>query len=191
MVTPAGAFVCNDTLSATNPTFTRPNEGNPPTTTLQASTYYRTFTFTPTESKQYAITISNALEARDDVNGNLSQITRTLTAGTTYILVSTSYGTGATGTFTNTITPNTITGSGSAATATPTPSVTPNPARPDTIGVYNNGSWSLRTSNTFAFGAPNSKPVAGKWILPSQPVVSGIIQPISGNPVNGNEGSAD
>jgi hypothetical protein len=60
---------------------------------------------------------------------------------------------------------------GGVITPTPTPTVTPNPNRPDTIGVYKNGSFSLRNTNnagaadiTASFGGDASDlPVVGDW----------------------------
>jgi hypothetical protein len=87
----------------------------------------------------------------------------------------------ATRTFTNTVT-NTATATpsrtatatftaSSTATLTPSATVTPFPARPDTIGVYTNGTWYLRNTNstgapdiTALFGGdPNDLPVVGDW----------------------------
>jgi len=60
---------------------------------------------------------------------------------------------------------------GGTPTATPTATNTPNPARPDTIGVYKDGVFSLRNTNntgaadiTAAFGGDvTDLPVAGDW----------------------------
>lgn len=63
-------------------------------------------------------------------------------------------------TYTPTITP----------TRTPTPTVTPIPRRPDTIGLYLNGTFYLRNSNTTGyaditvpFGSTGNLPVTGDW----------------------------
>jgi hypothetical protein len=45
--------------------------------------------------------------------------------------------------------------------------------------------------NQFPFGPADALPVAGKWVLPAVPVLTGVIQPIGGNSVNGNSDSTD
>ncbi len=144
----------------------------------------------------------NALEADDDAGpGLLPQITRSLTAGTQYVIVSTTFADNVTGGFvdqfsgpgtvdftcvgapTNTPTPSpTFTPSNTPTpTRTFTPTATPSntatftlspvPPRPDTIGVYKDGVFSLRNANnsgapdiTAPFGGDVSDlPVAGDW----------------------------
>jgi hypothetical protein len=213
-------FTCADTLVA-GPTFTRPNTGNPPVSLSSRTPYYKTLTFTPNVTQSYTLTmnapgfdgfyalyspsfnpaspLTNILEAIDDVNGTNPQIVRTLTAGTPYVLVSTSYyGTGdagqiITGSFNNTINPGAVSASCPNPTPTPTataaftpsptrtptttptltatPTATSSAPRADTIGVYTNGTWYLRNSNstgapdiTASFGGdPNDLPVVGDW----------------------------
>jgi hypothetical protein len=43
----------------------------------------------------------------------------------------------------------------------------------------------------FSFGASAGRPVVGKWTLPSQPPLSRVVQPISGNPVSGGSDGTD
>ncbi len=60
---------------------------------------------------------------------------------------------------------------GNTPLPTATPTTTPNPPRPDTIGVYDNGTWYLRNSNSTGFpdiaaifgGDPADLPVVGDW----------------------------
>jgi hypothetical protein len=197
--TPLPSYICTGQLSVTDATFGRPNVGNPPTTLASGdgnNVYYDTLTFSPTVSGTYTITmtdssldgfyvlyspsfnpaspLTNALQAVDDVNDLLPQITRSLTAGTNYVLVTTSYDNLATGAYANRFTPNTINAScGGGATSTPTmtPTLTPPAPRPDTVGVYSSGTWYLRNTNTTggaditaSFGGdPADLPVVGDW----------------------------
>jgi hypothetical protein len=134
--------------------------------------------------------LTNVLQSDDDSGPGYQPVfSRALTAGTQYVLVSTTYGNGMTGTFTDVISgPGTANwcqfGGGTTtptATATTSPTATPTgsatatntpvPPRPDTVGVYNNGMWYLRNSNTtgsaditVAFGGDVADlPVVGDW----------------------------
>jgi hypothetical protein len=130
----AASVPFSGTLSATDPTFTRPTAGNPPTS-LSSSVYYDLFPFYVTVNDSYtlqttsaalapstfgaddtfmvlyqtafnpATPLVNALVADDDGGaGLLSLITRSLTAGTQYYMVVTSFSSGALGSYTGTIT---------------------------------------------------------------------------------------
>jgi hypothetical protein len=201
------SYMCSGQLSSASPVFTRPIAGNPPLalSTTGTSVYYNTLTFMPSVTGSYTITmnasfdgfyvlyspsfnpaagLTNALQAVDDVVGDDPQIVRTLNAGTTYILVSTSFGNGATGTYTNSIQPNTVSGDCGAPTPTPGATNTPTATRThtptatatmpmvtvDTIGIYKEAVWLLRNSNTagpadisVVFGNFSDLPVTGDW----------------------------
>ncbi len=129
--------------------------------------------------------ITNIIAFDDDSNGGFGSpyqpriASFTLNAGTTYILVGTTYDPGVTGTFTDNIQgPGTVSATcppitPPPATATPTTTSTPKPPVADTIGVYDptNGLWYLRNSNSAgaadiisAFGgAASDLPVTGDW----------------------------
>jgi hypothetical protein len=143
-----------------------------------------------------AAPLVNAIEADDDdsPNGLQPLITRALTAGTQYVLVSTTFVDSTTGTFvdnfsgpgpvnficsnatatptsTATNTPDATSTPTATPSNTPTASNTPVPPVPDTIGVYENGLFFLRNSNTTGsedilaiFGGDASDlPVVGDW----------------------------
>jgi len=155
-----------------------------------------------TPSFNPASPLVNAIEADDDdsPNGLQPLITRALTAGTQYVLVSTTFVDNTTGTFvdnftgpgpvsficggstataTNTATNTAIVTSTATLTATntvtasstATASNTPVPAQPDTIGVYKNGLFYLRNTNSsgpqdilVVYGGDASDlPVVGDW----------------------------
>lgn len=120
-------FICGGAFTAGNPTFNRTLTGNPPTSLSGTGTavYYRPITFSVGTSGVYSIAMSsgldgfymlyqtsfnpalplaNALQAVDDVNGLNPAIFRSLTAGTPYVLIATTYSNGTTGPFTDTIT---------------------------------------------------------------------------------------
>jgi subtilisin family serine protease len=127
-----------------------------------------------------ATPLVNALSVNDD--GPLQTLNRpglvyTLATGTTYILVTSHYDNGFYGTFTNTIAGPGLAVLGSTATATPTATVTatasntPVPVAADHIGVYKNGVFSLRNTNTSGAaditavfgGDPSDLPIVGDW----------------------------
>jgi hypothetical protein len=62
-----------------------------------------------------------------------------------------------------------------------------------TTGVFSLHSTNatIGSDNVFAFGPTDGLPVAGKWTLPSQPALSGVVQPVSGNPVSGGSDGAE
>jgi hypothetical protein len=68
-----------------------------------------------------------------------------------------------------------------------------------TVGYYTNtGNFVLHSTlatvgldNIFNFGPNGGLPVAGKWTVSSVPPVSGVIQPVGGNPVNGGSDGSD
>jgi hypothetical protein len=198
-------YSCPGTLTASSPKFNRPEEGNPPTTLNSGGVnfYYNAMPFTVSATGTYTMTpstmtigsgedgfyvlysptfnpatpLASALVSNDDGGAGLTpSITRSLTAGTDYILVTTTYSQNATGSFTNTIFgPGSVNWCSGGATATPTmtasPTLTPIPPRPDTVGLYKDGTFYLRNSNTSGiaditanFGGDVSDiPVAGDW----------------------------
>ena len=124
---PYTSLSCGGALTAGSPTFNRPLTGNPPTALSNSATaaYYRPMTFSVGTSGVYSIAmlsdfdgfyalyqtsfapatpLANALQAVDDVNGLKPAIFRSLTAGTPYVLVATTFGNGTTGPFTDTFT---------------------------------------------------------------------------------------
>lgn len=119
-------YSCGGILSEGDPTYNRVVAGNPPTglSAYGTAVYYRPIRFTVSSTGVYSIVmasnldgfytlyqnsfslsspLANALEATDDINGINPAIYRTLTAGTTYVLIAAAYGNGDTGTFTDTI----------------------------------------------------------------------------------------
>jgi len=120
-------YSCGGAFTVSSPTFNRPVTGNPPTSLSGSGTaaYYRPISFSVSTSGVYSIAMSgsldgfyalyqtsftpasplaNVLQAVDDVNGLNPAIYRSLSAGTQYILVATTFNSGITGPFTDTIT---------------------------------------------------------------------------------------
>lgn len=144
-ISPAQAATFSYTGNTTGaPTWNRPNQNGPsaPTSIRTINLIpYSTFNFTVDTTESYSLSVNgtttgfdtyavlyqgsfnaatpllNALEADDDDGpGNNSLITRSLTAGTNYFLVTTGFNNGDFGTFSNTIT-------GATGTVTPTTAV--------------------------------------------------------------------
>jgi hypothetical protein len=120
-------FSCPGAFTASSPTFNRPLTGNPPLSLsgIGTAVYYRPITFSVGTSGMYsmvmssgldgfyalyqtafnpAVPLANALQAVDDSNGVNPAIFRSLSAGTQYILVATTYDNGRIGPFIDTIT---------------------------------------------------------------------------------------
>jgi len=118
---------CGGAFAASSPTFNRPLVGNPPAGLSGSGTavYHRPITFSVGTSGVYSMVMSsgldgyyvlyqssfnpasplaNVLQAVDDVNGLNPAIFRSLSAGTQYILVATTFSNGTTGPFTDTLT---------------------------------------------------------------------------------------
>jgi hypothetical protein len=133
-----GTPVLDGALASTDPTFNRPSSGTPPTilSGTGTSVYYDAISFQVTTTGSYTFTntapfdgfgvfyqtsfspaspLTNALDADDDTNGNDPVHVVTLTAGVTYILVTTSFYNGDTGSYTWT-----VSGPGSLAPIAPT-----------------------------------------------------------------------
>jgi hypothetical protein len=159
--TSVATFTCSGALTSGSPTFQRPIGSNSPPTSLESgSYYYRTIAFTVSANGWYVLQTSsasfpvsdhdlfnvlyqtsfnpaspltNSVESNDDSGtANLPLIDRTLSAGVVYILVTTTFETLDTGTFTDTIEGAGVVTleSGSScgtATSTPTPTITPTP----------------------------------------------------------------
>lgn len=147
-------FVCGGAFAAGDPTYNRTLTGNPPASLSGSATavFYRPTAFTVSSSGTYSIVMSsgfdgfytlyqtsfnpasplvNALQAVDDVIGLNPAIYRSLSAGTQYVLVATTFSNGTTGAFTDTISGfgaiNATCGGGPTPTPTPTPTATPTP----------------------------------------------------------------
>lgn len=149
------------TNTATNtPTATFTPSNTPTNTPTNTATFTATFTETPTNTATF--TPSNTATFTPTAT-NTATNTATFTATFTPSNTATN-----TPTLTPTFTPsNTNT---PTATFTFTPSNTPVPPRVDTIGMYNNGTFYLRNSNTagiadivLTFGNPTDYPIVGDW----------------------------
>ncbi len=149
--------VCSGTLTGSSPVFTRPNTGNPPTTlSSNTSSRYRDLPFTVSVTGTYTMQmtsavftgtnaddgyyvlyspsftpgtpLTNALQSDDDSgSGLMPLITRSLTAGTQYVLVATTFSNNQTGSFVDQFTgPGTVSFSCTGGpTNTPTVTYTP------------------------------------------------------------------
>ncbi len=158
-------LVCIGGITGASPTFQRPREGKPPTSVEPNQFYYRALPFTVSVTGTYvmemtagnftvgttsddghyalyqtsfnpASPLTNAIDAMDDGGvGSLPKMTDNLTAGTQYILISTTYFSGMTGTFTDRISgPGTITPGATCGlpTNTPTSTASNTPTRTNT-----------------------------------------------------------
>jgi hypothetical protein len=119
-------YTCGGTFTVGDPTYNRTLTGNPPTALSGSATavFYRPIQFSVSSTGQYSMVmtsgfdgfytlyqtsfnplspLANALEAVDDTVGLNPSIFRTLSAGTQYILVATTFSNGTTGAFSDAI----------------------------------------------------------------------------------------
>lgn len=62
---------------------------------------------------------------------------------------------------------------------------------PSVVFVLHSSLLSSGSDLTFAFGPPGSRPVAGKWTMPSQPPLGSVVNANPSNSANAGEGGAD
>lgn len=116
------------------------------------------------------LTLKNPDDQTTTITIGITTSTNTSTPSSTATRTNTPSAT-ATRTFTPSSTPTRTFTPSATPTRTATPTLTPIPARPDTIGVYLNGTFYLRNTNSAgaadvvsAFGGdPSDLPVAGDW----------------------------
>jgi hypothetical protein len=161
----------NTSTATLTPSNTATDTNTPTLTPSNTATYTSTPTLTPsnTATNTFTATFTPSNTPTQTLTPSLTP-TLTLTPSSTATSTLTPSRTNTpTLTPTNTSTP-TFTPS-STATNTPTPSNTPIPPRPDTVGVYNNGVFYLRNTNSTGAadiisvfgGDPSDLPVAGDW----------------------------
>ncbi len=206
--TPFGSVTYSGQLDTCDPQFNRPNTSLASTSTSQHR--YETYTFTVGTTGTYTLEITaaaydsfmvlyspsfnpaapltNALEADDDDGaGLLSLIQRTLNAGTTYVLVSTTY----TGTDTGTYTIN-INGAGvvnpvsntiTLGCVTPTPTAT-NTSVPPTNTSTNTATFTPTATPTSSTAPPTATFTATNTSIPptSTPTVTNTSVPPTNTP---------
>jgi subtilisin family serine protease len=181
------------TASRTNtltPTRTNTNTPTRTNTSTPSQTYTPSRTNTLTPSRTHTATVTQThTPSRTFITPSTNTVTpssthtpsQTFTPSSTHTATVTQTYT-ATNTFTPTLTftpsrtntataTNTVTPSRTnTATPTASPTLTPVPPRPDTIGVFKDGQWSLRNTNnagspdiTALFGIAGDLPVVGDW----------------------------
>ena len=147
-------YTCGGVFTAGDPTYNRTLTGNPPTALSGSATtvFYRPIQFSVSSTGQYSMVmasgfdgfytlyqtsfnplspLANAIEAVDDAVGLNPAIFRTLSAGTQYILVASTFSNGTAGAFTDAISGfgeiNATCGFGPTPTPTSSPTATPTP----------------------------------------------------------------